>query len=157
MSLGCFMDVFHRLLQLDDCNIGTVQQVEDHRLIIGQADLFPVQIERMEQEDRFLLYATGVRETAEPVFLPMMITLFLEGLNGHSLGEYGICPGPVTVTLYQKIICSKGYSIERLAAQIACHRLLTECFLEADYVPPAASPSFSTYGHHDQPILPFRH
>ena len=127
--MAALVDLLVRLDEEKDQDIGFVDRVEDHRWIIGDHDVFPIQIERLESRDSFLLYSTAIRETSEPVLLPMMISLFIEGLNGHSLGNYGICPGPVTLTLYQKISITPAYSLDRLKAQIACHRLLTECFL----------------------------
>ena len=86
-----------------------------------------------------------------------MITLFIEGLRGHSLGSYGICPGPVTITLYQKINWHPSYCLERLVAEIACHRLLTECFLEGAAEQGLDHQLSLKDMHGDQPILPHRH
>ena len=124
--MGSFVDLMVRLEDESNPDIGTVDHVDDNRWIIGGQDLFPVQIELLQGEASFLLYGTALRETSEPVFLPLMISMFIEGLNGHSLGNYGICPGPVTLSLYQKITITPHYNLERLKAQIACHRLLIE-------------------------------
>ena len=155
--MGSLVDLMNGLAAEDDPDIGIVDHVEDHRWIIGDQDVFPVQIELLEGGQGFLLYATALRETSEPVLLPMMISLFIEGLNGHSLGNYGICPGPVTLTLYQKIAMPPHYSLDRLKAQIACHRLLTECFLESGYNRHEDLTLILDEGKNDPPILPFRH
>ncbi|MCE2517454.1 MAG: hypothetical protein J4F41_06390 [Alphaproteobacteria bacterium] len=151
------LEVVESLALVDPKCIGPVQKVDDRRWIIGGEDIFPVQIELLEGDHGVLLYGTGIRATGEPVYAPIMITLFIEGLRGHSLGSYGICPGPVTITLYQKIIWDASYGLDRLVAEISCHRLLTECFLEG-----AAEEGHDLQlslkdMHGDQPILPHRH
>lgn len=140
-----------------DDSFGTIDQIEDHRWIIGDGDIFPVQIEELYSGNMALIYATALRETSEPVLLPMMITLFIEGLSGHSLGNYGICPGPITLTLYQKITLNENTQHDRLKAQIACHRLLMECFLMSEYDRSQDLTLLADYNTADQPILPFRH
>ena len=155
--MGSFVDLMVRLEDESDPDIGIVDHIDDNRWIIGGQDIFPVQIELLQGETSFLLYGTALRETAEPVFLPLMISMFIEGLNGHSLGSYGICPGPVTLSLYQKITITPQFSLERLKAQIACQRLLIECFLDAGYDCHEDLTLMSGMGENDTPILPFRH
>ena len=146
-----------RLADESDPDIGMVDHIDDNRWIIGGQDIFSVQIELLQGETSFLLYDTALRKNAEPVFLPMMISMFIEGLSGHSLGNYGICPGPVTLSLYQKITITPQFSLERLKAQIVCQRLLIECFLEAGYDRHEDLTLISDEGQNDPPILLFRH
>ncbi len=155
--MGSLVDLMVRLEDESDPDIGMVDHVDDNRWIIGGQDIFPVQIEMLQGGTSFLLYGTALRETAEPVFLPLMISMFIEGLNGHSLGNYGICPGPVTLSLYQKITIPPRYSLEKLKAQIACQRLLIECFLDAGYDRHEDLTLITGEGQIDTPILPFRH
>ena len=155
--MGPLVDLMNRLQIENDPDIGMVDHIDDHRWIGGGHDIFPIQIEMLQGGDCFLLYGTALRETSEPVFLPLMISMFIEGLNGHSLGNYGICPGPVTLSLYQKITITPQFSFERLKAQIACRRLLIECFLDAGYDRSEDLTLISGMGENDPPILPFRH
>ena len=155
--MGSLVDLMVHLEDERDPDIGLVDHIDDNRWIIGGQDIFPIQIELLQGGTSFLLYGTALRETAEPVFLPLMISMFIEGLNGHSLGNYGICLGPVTLSLYQKITITSHYSLERLKAQIACQRLLMECFLDAGYDRHEDLTLMSGMGENDPPILPFRH
>ena len=93
---------------------------------------FPVHIETLAPPKTILLYATGTRDGGKPVLAPMIETFFLERLCGHSLGSYGISVGPVTLTTYQRILMSKTFSMGKLVTSIICHRMLMECYLNAD-------------------------
>ena len=113
-------------------DIGVVVEAGPGHWVIGDEDILPVQLERLADGESYLLYATVVRKTAEPVYIPFIKTLFMEQLMGHCLGRYGICAGPVTITLYQKITICSPASAERLAATIACHRMLMDCYIEGN-------------------------
>ncbi len=148
------------LSQIDDIDMGftgDVKHVEKGRWIVGNEDNFPIQIELLEQKNRFIIYGTGVRETGAAVLSSIMATQFLEHLSGHSLGNYGICPGPVTLTVYQIIQIKSGYNLERLGAEIVCHRMLTECFLEADFDPDDCWPKTVQDLEDISPTIPFHH
>lgn len=138
-------------------NLGQINKIDDRRWIIGDDNIFPIQIELLEDKSSFLIYGTGMRSTGEPVFTPLMSTLFIEGLNGHSLGRYGISPGIFTITVYQIFTWNEDLTAERIAAEIACHRLLTECFLEGVGADEEGYGLSLYNSKNDQPILPMRH
>lgn len=137
-------------------DLGPVEEVARGHWIIGEGCIFPVQLERLAESENYLLYTTAIRQTGEPVTAPFIQTVFLENLSGHSLGRYGICAGPVTLTLYQQISINTPASAERLAALITCHRMLMDCYI---------SSGFSQDDEFFQPVtkeneamvLPFRH
>lgn len=154
------VDVLNTLDSSDSADsdvLGAVNKIDDNRWIIGGEDEFPIQIELLEGEVNFLIYGTGIRATSAPVFAPIMATLFVEGLHGHSLGKYGICAGPVTLTIYQRLMWSDEYTPDRLAAEIACHRMLTECFLEGVLIEGDDHQVSLQDLHDNQPMLPLRH
>lgn len=149
--------VLDQMGSVSSAHLGTINKIDDRRWIIGDDDIFPIQIELLEDTSNFLIYGTGMRSTGEPVYTPLMSTLFIEGSNGHSLGRYGISPGMFTITVYQIFTWNEEFTVERIAAEITCHRLLTECFLEG------VAADEENYGlslnnsKTDQPILPMRH
>jgi hypothetical protein len=151
------VDVLNELNSVGSDSLGAVNKIDESRWIIGGEDDFPIQIELLEGDGSFLIYGTGIRATSAPVFAPIMVTLFVEGLHGHSLGKYGICPGPVTVTIYQKLTWHPEYTPQRLAAEITCHRMLTECFLEGVLIESDDHQVSLQDLHDNQPMLPLRH
>lgn len=138
-------------------DLGAVVSAKDGRWIIGDDTLFPLQIERLAAKDHYLLYATAVRATAEPVYVSLMKTMFVENLQGMSLGRYGICFGPVTLTLYQQLVFDRHFSAEKLAAMMACHRMLIECYLEGDSASLEDVPFSRLLSMMDGTVIPFRH
>ena len=149
--------LFQKLSSLEEDYIGPLTMVTPSRYVVGGGDVFPVQLETLEQSDRFIIYGTGIRQTAEPVLAPIMTTQFLENLSGHTLGNYGICAGPVTLTIYQVITLNPQYTLDRLAAEIVCHRMLVECFLESEFTPEENWPKTVQDLVDNTPILPFHH
>ena len=145
------------LVNLDQDFIGTVTPITDRHWHCSSDTLLPIQIETLAQSDRFILYGTGIRKTGEPVLTSILNTQFLENLTGHSLGNYGICAGPVTLTIYQIITIRPCYSLDRLAAEIACHRMLVECFLESNFDPEDSWPKTMKDLEDISPLLPFHH
>ena len=137
--------------------LGKINKIDDRRWIIGDDETFPIQIELLEDKASFLIYGTGMRATGEPVYTPFMNTLFIEGLNGHSLGRYGISPGMFTITVYQIFTWNDDFTAERITAEITCHRLLTECFLEGVAAEEEDYSLSLNNSKNDQPILPMRH
>ena len=87
-------------------DMGPVVEADRGRWIIGDDAAFPVQLERLVEGDSYLLYSTAIRQTGAPVQSPLLKTMMLENLCGLNLGRYGICAGPVTLTLYQRITIS---------------------------------------------------
>lgn len=145
------------LAEDDRHEIGMVSQLSETRWIIGDNQNFLVQIEILVPKKNILLYTTGIRAGGEPVLAPLMETFFLERLCGHSLGSYGISVGPVTLTTYQRITMNKQFNMGKLVTSIICHRMLMECYLNADIDTyddgwPLEKPVLS-----DAPILPHRH
>jgi len=145
------------LAENDSHDIGMISQLGEARWIIGDDQNFPVHIETLIPKNNFLLYATGTRAGGEPVLAPMIETFFREGLCGHSLGCYGISVGPVTLTTYQRIAISRSFNMGKLVTSIICHRMLIECYLNADLDFsddgwPAETAVFS-----EAAILPHRH
>ena len=61
-----------RLCNSEDDDIGMVNHVEDQRWIVGDHDLFPIHVEELVNGQGVLLYATILRETSEPVYLPLI-------------------------------------------------------------------------------------
>ncbi len=149
--------LMQRLCNGEQDDIGMVNHVEDHRWIVGDHDLFPIHVEKLASEQGVLLYATILRETSEPVYLPLISTLFIEGISGHSLGRYGICSGPISLSLYQKLDLGEANGLEQLKSQIACHRLLVECFLETEITNPEVKDPVSADQGLDHPMVPLRH
>lgn len=137
-------------------DMGTAVEISHGHWIVGEDDPCPVQLERLADGDTYLIYATMIRRTGEAVCQPFMTTLLMEQLCGHSLGRYGISAGPVTLTLYQRIVITNPASAERLAAMIACHRMLMECYIDggADMDDDAILPA---HDHDNGMFLPFRH
>lgn len=138
-------------------DLGTVVEAGRGRWIIGNDDQFPVQIEQLATEKNYLLYATAIRSTAEPVFVSMMKTLFIENLKGLSLGRYGICFGPVTITLYQHLKVEFETPPEKLAATLTCHRMLMECYLDGDAALDEDQITSRLTFAREELLLPFRH
>jgi len=149
--------LMQRLCNSEDDDIGMVNHVEDQRWIVGDHDLFPIHVEELVNGQGVLLYATILRETSEPVYLPLISTLFIEGISGHSLGRYGICPGPISLSLYLKVDLNETDELEKLKSKIACHRLLVECFLETEMTNPEAFDPVSTESGLEHPMVPLRH
>ncbi len=156
-----FMASLGRLLlalaEDDRQEVGMVSQLGETRWIIGDDENFPVQIEILVPEKNILLYATGIRSGGQPVLAPMMETLFLERLYGHSLGSYGISVGPVTLTTYQRIALSGQFNMGKLVTSIICHRMLMECYLNADTDISDDGWLLENPALSDAPILPHRH
>ena len=131
------MVAIHKVLEkienagFDD--MGPVVEADRGRWIIGDDGVFPVQLERLVESDSYLLYSTAIRQTGVPVQTPLLKTMMLENLYGLNLGRYGICAGPVTLTLYQRITISTPSSAEGLAAMITCHRMLMDCYIEGAF------------------------
>ena len=155
--MTCVINVLSQLNVMDTDYTGQVYQVSPCHWIIGGDEEFPIHIEALEQPHRFIIYGTGLRQTGAPIYSSMMSTQFLENLNGYALGNYGICPGLVTMTVYQIITMRADYSIERLAAEIVCHRMLTECFLDAEFDPDDDWPRTVQELEDSSPITPFQH
>ncbi len=160
--MGSLVEVLNKLCDVSTQNtgnnpLGIVNKIDDRHWIIGDHSVFPIQVELLDDDNSFLIYGTGVRATGEPVYTSFMVTLFVEGLFGHSLGRYGICPGAVTITIYQKVIWLEHYTIERMTAEITCHRLLTECFLEGAAADIEIFGGLPQHRHDDIPILPMCH
>ena len=151
------LTLLKNLPAMDQAFIGTVRQQSAKHWLIGEGEHFPLHIESLEQKNRFIIYGTGIRNSAEPVETPIMTTQFLENLVGYCLGNYGICAGPVTLTIYQVITAGPDYSLDRLAAEIVCHRMLVECFLESDFDPEQDWPKTVQDLEDVSPILPFAH
>ena len=143
--------------QIDTSFTGQVNRLSQNHWYIGENDVFPIHIETLVQSDRFIIYGTGMRETGEPIKNSIMTTQFLENLNGYSLGNYGICPGLVTLTVYQIITIKNEFSADRLASEIVCHRMLTECFLETEFYPEDDWPKTVQDLEDNSPIVPFHH
>ena len=115
--------------------IGDVAKVSQGHWIIGDEPILPVQLEKLSEVGEYLLYATVFHKTAEPSYTPLMTTMFMEHLSGHSLGSYGICVGALTMTLYQRMTIRTPAAAERLAAMIICHRMLMDCYIGGDFDP----------------------
>ena len=137
--------------------LGSVVTANDGRWIVGDDTLFPLQIEALLGGEKFLLYCTAMRSNGEPVYASLMKTLFVENLTGLSLGRYGISVGPVTLTIYQRFNLNKHFTTEKLAAMLACHRMLMECYLEGDKARLEEMPVSKLLSLMDNTILPFRH
>jgi len=153
-SLGRLLSA---LAENESHDIGMVSGFGDHRWIIGDEQNFPVQIETLAPDGMILLYATGTRQGGEPVIAPIMETFFLEGLCGHSLGSYGISVGPVTLTTYQRMRLSSTFTLGKLVTSIICHRMLIECYLNADFSPPDDGWPLEKSVLSDAAIIPHRH
>ena len=91
-----------------------------------------MQLERLVESDSYMLYSTAIRQSGMPVQSLLLKTMMLENLYGLNLGRYGICAGPVTLTLYQRITISTPSSAEGLAAMIF-HRMLMDCYIEGAF------------------------
>lgn len=151
------IEVFESLCEIESDVLGSVNRIDDRRWIFGDKDNFPIQIEYTEGDDGFLIYGTALWENGEPVLAPLMVTLFVEKLFGHSIGGYGISPGPVTITIYQHVKWKNHFDADRLIAEVSCHRLLTECFIQGVAFSDDENNMALTDIHGDQPIIPFRH
>ena len=137
-------------------DMGPVVEADRGRWIIGDDAAFPVQLERLVESDSYLLYSTAIRQTGAPVQSPLLKTMMLENLCGLNLGRYGICAGPVTLTLYQRITISTPSSAEGLAAMITCHRMLMDCYIEGAF--DAEDDQHLDLNHLETPmVIPFCH
>lgn len=151
------MQILKQLNDIDTEFTGPVNSISHNHWIIGDDNIFPIHIETVAQPNRLIIYGTGMRDTGEPITNSIMTTQFLENLNGYSLGNYGICPGLVTLTVYQVITIHGQFSAERLATEIVCHRMLTECFLESEFYPEDDWPKTVQDLEDNTPIIPFQH
>lgn len=149
--------LLNKLETMDPVYTGPVDRINLNHWIVGGNEAFPIQIETLAQPERFIIYCTGVRETGAPIYTPLMKTQFLENLNGYVLGNYGICPGLVTMTVYQIITMKPDFSLDRMASEIVCHRMLTECFLESEFFPDDDWPKTVQDLEDNTPIIPFHH
>ena len=149
--------VLSKLEGMDTAYTGSVDRINLDHWIIGGDKKFPIHIETLTQLNRFIIYGTGVRETGAPIYTPIMTTQFLENLNGYALGNYGICPGLVTMTVYQIITVKFEYTPDKLASEIVCHRMLTECFLESEFYPEDGWPKTVQDLEDISPIIPYHH
>lgn len=150
-------DFLSKLNSSEFGDLGAVVEAGRNRWIIGDDTQFPVQIEQLATKGDYLLYATAIRKMGEPVYISMIKTLFIENLKGMSLGRYGICFGPVTITLYQNLRVDHRFCTEKLAATITCHRMLMECYLEGDASVMDDHQAPQKLFAKDELLLPFRH
>ena len=138
-------------------DLGSLVNVKNGHWVIGGDSLFPLQIEMLAEDNRYLLYSSAIRSTAEPIYVSLMKTMFIENLQGMSLGRYGICLGLVTITIYQQIKLDQINTNEKLAAMMTCHRMLMECYLEGDATMVEDLPYSPLLSMMNSTVIPFRH
>ncbi|HCP18740.1 MAG: hypothetical protein CBC12_14265 [Candidatus Puniceispirillum sp. TMED52] len=100
------MSVNSLLLSLDemgDHDLGKISHSEDGHWVLGDDSHFPIQIDPLLNIDEILIYGTFVKTSGEPIYTPILTSMMLENMVGTTLDGYGICPGPVTFSIYSKI------------------------------------------------------
>ena len=100
------MSVNSLLLSLDemgDHDLGKISHSEDGHWVLGDDSHFPIQIDPLLNIDEILIYGTFVKTSGEPIYTPILTSMMLENMVGTTLVGYGICPGPVTFSIYSKI------------------------------------------------------
>lgn len=100
------MSVNSLLLSLDDINdhgLGNISHSDNGHWVLGDDNHFPIQIDPLIRIDEILIYGTFIKTTGEPVYTPILSSMMLENIIGTTLEGFGICPGPITFSIYSKI------------------------------------------------------
>lgn len=142
-------------------NQGKIQTMEWDRWVMGVDIPLPIQVEKLEAEDQIILYVTALREKQEVVLAPLIVTLFLEGLSGspisdNPMGRLGICPGPVTITVFQRLNIG-GFSPARLSHAVNGFRRAALPLLESARTPDDPEDEWQAEGAIENTVLHIRH
>ena len=96
-------NLMHLVDEINDHDLGKISYSEDGHWVLGDDSHFPIQLEPLSHIDEIIIYGTFVKNTGEPIYTPILASMMLENMIGTSLTGYGICPGPVTFTIFSKV------------------------------------------------------
>ncbi|MGA1019662.1 MAG: hypothetical protein ACO3TT_03960 [Candidatus Puniceispirillales bacterium] len=92
--------------EIDDHGLGKISHSEDGHWVVGDDSHFPIQLEILSHIEQVIIYGTFVKNSGEPIYTPILSSMMLENMIGTTLTGYGICPGPVTFTIFSKVSTS---------------------------------------------------
>lgn len=96
-------NLMHLVDEINDHDLGQISHSEDGHWVLGDDSHFPIQLEPLSHIDQIIIYGTFVKSSGEAIYTPILTSMMLENMIGTTLTGYGICPGPVTFTIFSKV------------------------------------------------------